>query len=201
MKDKKPKKSVFGRIAAIYGMFYTQQQKSYREALRKIKPELDISLFETVIDVGCGTGAFCSVLREAGFDVTGVDSVSNMITIAKRKQTDPSIRLILADALLGLPFPDKSFDIAFACYVAHGLKAEDREILYQEMSRIAKYLVIYHDHNQKRSWLTRTVEWMENGDYFRFIKIAAKEMEQYFKEVWTIEVNPETMWYVCVPKT
>jgi 2-polyprenyl-3-methyl-5-hydroxy-6-metoxy-1,4-benzoquinol methylase len=40
------------------------------------------TLIHRVIDVGCGAGVLTSALVEAGFDVTGVDSSSDLLAIA-----------------------------------------------------------------------------------------------------------------------
>jgi NifB/MoaA-like Fe-S oxidoreductase len=51
------------------------------------------------------------------------------------------------------------------------------------------------------------VEWLERGDYFRFIKNAEKEMkdcsqemEECFSEVKVVNVGERAAWYICKPK-
>ena len=75
-------------------------------------------------------------------------------------------------------------------------------------------LVIIHDYNRERSLLTSIAEWMEGGDYFRFIKIAEKEMadcttesripvttenKHCFSHVQVLRVGPRAAWYLCTP--
>lgn len=198
---------LFNTIAPVYGLFYQKQKQRYREIVRHAARELNLSGNESILDVGCGTGALCSVLHEAGFSVTGVDPAQNMLAVAKRQPENEDIRFLQADALEQLPFADKSFDLSIASYVAHGLQKSERMKLYAEMRRITKVKVILFDYNQNRSLTTSLVEWLERGDYFRFIKnpkgemeSCVSEMEKCFSEVRVIDVDKRAAWYVCTPR-
>ena len=199
MKTEESKKasSVFDRIAPIYGLFIDYQKKRYNAVLENIKNEFDISEYQSVIDVGCGTGALCAVLDQRGLAVTGVDPSQNMLRIAEKKQINTGIKFIDASILERLPFEDKSFDISIASYVAHGLKANERAKMYAEMKRITKNRVIIYDYNQNRSVLTNIVEWLEGGDYFNFIRNPAQEMKESFNEVKIIDVDIRAAVYLC----
>ena len=198
---------LFNTIAPVYGLFYQKQKKRYREIVRHAARELNFVGNENILDVGCGTGALCSVLHEAGFSVTGIDPAQNMLAVAKRQPENEDIRFLQADALEQLPFADKSFDLSIASYVAHGLQKSERMKLYAEMRRITKEKVILFDYNQNRSLTTSLVEWLERGDYFRFIKnpkgemeSCVSEMEKCFSEVRVIDVDKRAAWYVCTPR-
>ena len=198
---------LFNTIAPVYGLFYQKQKQRYREIVRHAARELNLVGNESILDVGCGTGALCSVLHEAGFSVTGVDPAQNMLAVAKRQPENEDIRFLQADALEQLPFADKSFDLSIASYVAHGLQKSERMKLYAEMRRITKVKVILFDYNQNRSLTTSLVEWLERGDYFRFIKnpkgemeSCVSEMEKCFSEVRVIDVDKRAAWYVCTPR-
>ena len=199
--------TLFNLIAPVYGLFYGKQKSSYREVLARFLPEWRQREYTSILDVGCGTGALCSVLHEAGFSVTGVDPAQNMLAVAKRQPENEDIRFLQADALERLPFADKSFDLSIASYVAHGLQKRERMKLYAEMRRITKEKVILFDYNQNRSLTTSLVEWLERGDYFRFIKnpkgemeSCVSEMEKCFSEVRVIDVDKRAAWYVCTPR-
>lgn len=198
---------LFNTIAPVYGLFYQKQKQRYREIVRHAARELNLVGNESILDVGCGTGALCSVLHEAGFSVTGVDPAQNMLAVAKRQPENEDIRFLQANALEQLPFADKSFDLSIASYVAHGLQKRERMKLYAEMRRITKEKVILFDYNQNRSLTTSLVEWLERGDYFRFIKnpkgemeSCVSEMEKCFSEVRVIDVDKRAAWYVCTPR-
>jgi ubiquinone/menaquinone biosynthesis C-methylase UbiE len=198
---------IFSGIALLYGLFFDRQRRHYDAVLTGVESALDLPAQASVLDVGCGTGALCSVLNARRFVVTGVDPVRRMLDIAARKLAGAStakppvnpVRLVQASVLERLPFADKSFDLAIASYVAHGLSEPDRKIMYAEMSRVARRLVVFHDYNANRSLLTDFAEWLEGGDYFEFIQTAQSEMERSFPSVRVIDVGPHAAWYVCVP--
>ncbi len=197
---------LFNSIASFYGLLYKKQKKLFAEVIENAAEELDILAYKIVLDVGCGTGALCSVLNEKGLSVTGIDSAEKMLGIARNKKENKNISFIKADILEGLPFDDNSFDISTASYVAHGLQEEERRYMYAEMSRVAKDRVIIHDYNEERSFLTTILEWLEGGDYFNFIKNAQREMidcvtelESCFSDVKVVNVDTGVAWYICKP--
>lgn len=190
---------IFDFIAPVYGLLYGYQKRHFNAAMDKVQKKLDLSRYKKIIDIGCGTGAFCSVLYQKGFTVTGVDNSKKMLGIAEKKHKNKNIGFILANILEGLPFEDKSFDVSFATHVAHGLKAKQRKIMYTEMSRITKHLVIIHDYNQERSLFTNIIELLEGGDYFNFIKEIIAEAKENFKDIFIIEDGFRSSWYVCMP--
>lgn len=193
-------RSVFDLIAPIYGLFYTGQKKHYSEMLDALKTDLDLSKYEKVLDVGCGTGALCAVLYQRGHDVTGIDPARKMLDVAVSKAENGGIRFMVGDVLKGLPFEEKSFDISIASYVAHGLKEEARRIMYVEMSRVSRELVIFYDYNENRSIFTDFVEWLEKGDYFNFIKQVRVELADNFQSVRVVDATIRGAWYICTPK-
>jgi len=204
--SKKPKGSVFNLIAPVYALFFNMQRKRFEKIIERAGTELDIQSYRTILDVGCGTGALCFVLHEKGLSVTGVDPAEKMLQAARKKSENTSIRFIQANVLQTLPYKDKEFDISIASYVAHGLQPEQRRLMYAEMSRVTKEKVIIHDYNANRSLLTTIIEWLERGDYFRFIEVAEKEMTSCmdegnpcFTKVTVINVDTRASWYICTP--
>lgn len=189
---------LFDRIAPIYGMFFDFQVKYYKKILGEIGPEFDISQFDTILDIGCGTGALCKVLNDKGVMVTGIDTSSGMLKQAKKKTQGHDLEFIQVQAGKSLPFDDKSFDLVIASYVAHGLEPEERIQLYKEMGRIAKEYAIIYDYNKNRGLVTTLVEWLENGDYFNFIKNAEIELEKTFNNLRVIQVDKRASWYICL---
>ncbi|HAS73829.1 MAG TPA: class I SAM-dependent methyltransferase [Clostridiales bacterium UBA8960] len=207
MSSKKAHHLIFNRVAPIYGIFFNSQKRSFKMAIKKAKPEFDLTKYRSILDVGSGTGALCSVLADQGHEVTGVEPAERMMTVAKVKTASQGIPFISGNILEGLPFEDGAFDIVMASFVAHGLTPEHRKQMYMEMSRIAKHYVIFHDFNENRSLPISLIEWLEGGDYFRFIKTARHEMRSCktalstcFSEVKVIDVAKQAAWYICKPQ-
>ena len=203
---KRKSESVFNLIAPIYGLFYEYQKKGFSKMLESAEKELGLSSFETILDVGCGTGALCAVLSEKGLIVTGVDSAEKMLGVARKKPENSSVRFVRANILEKQVFDDKSYDISIASYVAHGMKPSDRGLMYSEMQRVTKSAVLIYDYNQKRSLLTTIIEWLEGGQYFNFIKDpeselknCVNELKKCFSEVKVINVGVRSALYICTP--
>lgn len=197
---------LFNTIAPVYGLFYAMQKNRYSAVVGRASGALDLCAFETILDVGCGTGALCAVLAEKGLAVTGIDPAEKMLSVAKSHRESRKIEYVHGSALERLPFEDKSFDISIASYVAHGMAEADRKRLYAEMSRVTRSKVVIYDYNQTRALLTSIIEWLERGDYFRFIKNTTSEMQNCvfemkacFSDVHAIDVDTRASWYICTP--
>ncbi len=100
---------------------------------------------DSLIDIGCGIGAFArSVAKQLpGLKITGFDSNLFAIEWAKKenKQLGLSdrIKMVVGNALEDLgDFADKSFDWVMAINVFHFYPVEHREALIDQMIRISK---------------------------------------------------------------
>lgn len=86
-----------------------------------------------VLDAGCGSGPLFASLRDRGATVTGIDSSSKMLDLARRRLGDDAA-LQLADLRDPLPFPDAAFDDVIASLVLHYL--EDWSAPLTELRRV-----------------------------------------------------------------
>lgn len=188
---------LFDRIAPIYGRTFGSQYKNYLEIYQRQPVKEILADHRSILDVGCGTGAMASALRDRGYHVTGVDASLGMLRQAKNLISPNTASCVLSDVNSGLPFFAKGFDICLASYVAHGLKPRQRLALYAEMRRLAGKLVIIHDYNDKRSLITSIAEWSEGGDYFNFIKVVQGELRDFFGNLQVIPVEPRAALYIC----
>ena len=69
---------------------------------------LDGRRFERALDVGCGEGRFCRLLRERGISAIGIDPTEALIAQAQKRDPAGDYRLGKAEALA---FPPASFDL------------------------------------------------------------------------------------------
>ncbi|MGI6731647.1 MAG: class I SAM-dependent methyltransferase [Anaerovoracaceae bacterium] len=192
---------LFNKISFIYGFFFNWQMRKYKATLDVARDSLDLSPYTNVIDIGCGTGALCNVLYQEGLEAVGIDPAGKMIEIARKKtervSREPGPQFMEGNILVGLPFKDKSFDIAVSSYVAHGLRPHERQIMYEEMKRIARHLVIYFEYNDKRSFIIDMAEWLEKGDYFNYIRTIKDELMEQFKNLEVIHTGKQSAMYIC----
>lgn len=84
-----------------------------------------------LLDVGCGTGIFTSVMVDHGWTVKGIDTSSDMLRIATGKGLD----VVRADAT-ELPFDDNSFDAALSMWTHTDI--EDFGAALREIRRVLK---------------------------------------------------------------
>jgi SAM-dependent methyltransferase len=64
--------------------------------------------FTTALDVGCGEGRFCRMLRPLGIEPVGIDPTAAFIAEARRRDPDGDYRIGAAEQL---DFADESFDL------------------------------------------------------------------------------------------
>src|SRR5262249_7426706 len=85
----------------------------------------------SLIDVGCGTGAYASGLAALGWDVTGVDISEDMLRRAQAR----GVRTVQADATT-LPFADASFDAAVSIFT--NTDVDDLAAVVREIARVLR---------------------------------------------------------------
>jgi SAM-dependent methyltransferase len=79
-------------------------QAGYDHALS----ELALSSTESVLDIGCGSGIFCSLAIKTGAAVTGLDATAALIDEAKKRA--PNVKFLVGE-MEELPFPDAAFTV------------------------------------------------------------------------------------------
>ncbi|MBF6157635.1 class I SAM-dependent methyltransferase [Nocardia cyriacigeorgica] len=88
-----------------------------------------------ILDAGCGSGPIFAALRGRGAIVTGFDSSTKMLELA-RQRLGADAALHLADIAGPLPFPDGAFDDVIASLVLHYL--EDWSAPLAELRRVLR---------------------------------------------------------------
>ena len=76
----------------------------YQEVLKRL--ELDEE--KMVLDAGCGSGLFLSMVSSTGANIHGMDAAPGLLAIAKKRL--PGITLLIED-LESIPFSNETFDL------------------------------------------------------------------------------------------
>lgn len=197
MKSKRNHPYIFQLIAPIYGWFYQSQKQNFLKEVPFIMEQSMIHKGQTILDVGCGTGALSSAFSEFGCSVTGIDPVIGMLKIARRKDKNQTVNYVVGNVLDGLDMEDNIYDVSIASHVAHGLTKQNRMLMYQEMKRVTKNKVLFIDYNQKRNVFVSMIEWLEHGDYFNYIKEVPNELEKTFGNVTVVPLYKYVSLYIC----
>jgi SAM-dependent methyltransferase len=116
------------------------EQMMGRWSRRLALPFLDfagVEAGERVLDVGCGTGSLTFTIPQVAdiAHIQGIDYSETYLETARERRTDPRISLERADAC-SLPFPDSSFDRAFALLVLHFVPETEQAV--REMARVVR---------------------------------------------------------------
>ncbi len=129
-----------------------------------------------VLDVGCAAGRDSHILKELGFQMTGVDISPELIKIAKKEHSD--IKFIEAN-FLDLPFKNRTFEgiWASASLVHLETKEQVKEAL-QEFKRVLTddgilYLCVQSRLGQKSGWVKDAHS--QEGRFFQFLNLAEIE--------------------------
>lgn len=137
------------------------------------KNNLTQNKIKTVLDVGCGPGAYCKFFKEQGLEVMGVDYSENTISVAKNKY--PEINFKVEDGY-NLQFNNSTFDLVISIGALQCLY--DHEKFVNELMRVSKRFVIISTLYRQR----------KSTDPF---KILAKQLK---KDSWpTREYHPSEL--------
>ncbi len=187
---------LFSVIAPFYNLAFRSQLRTYRRLLKDNLWRLPDGV-ETVLDIGCGTGAFAKALSECGMIVTAVDASMSMVKIARRNLKGRKVKVLKGDFFGSLPFEDGSFDLIVASYVIHGHRREGREKFYMETRRICKKALLLHEFFPNRSPVVSFVEFLERSDYRDFVSSALDELKEFYPVVKPVRLSKKTGWYIC----
>lgn len=86
--------------------------------------------FKAALDIGCGEGRFCRMLKREGIEALGLDPSAPLIAEARRRDPEGDYRVGKAEAL---DVPDGAFDLV-ASYLSL-LDIDDAMLAIREMTR------------------------------------------------------------------
>jgi 2-polyprenyl-3-methyl-5-hydroxy-6-metoxy-1,4-benzoquinol methylase len=85
------------------------------------------------LDVGCGEGRFCRMLKRHGVDVTGIDPTPKLIDAARARDAEGTYLEVPVEQL---PFHDSSFDLLVSYLML--IDIPDIQVAIHEMVRVLK---------------------------------------------------------------
>jgi SAM-dependent methyltransferase len=123
----------FDQAVCKFGSFHPFEKKAW-ESLKKLFVDfVDPKLDETILDIGCGTGASKKIYFAFVKEYVGLDL--SPISIEKAKENYPNIRWEIGDACK-LPFDDEKFSIVSFSSVLHHIP--DFRLALKEAYRVLK---------------------------------------------------------------
>jgi ubiquinone/menaquinone biosynthesis C-methylase UbiE len=103
------------------------------EVRRVVDLCLDAEKFDSVLDVGVGSGLFAEAFSQRGLKVSGVDINPQMILAAREFVPQAEFREAPAETL---PYPDASFDLVFMGLLLH--ESDEPLKVLQEAQRVSR---------------------------------------------------------------
>jgi ubiquinone/menaquinone biosynthesis C-methylase UbiE len=171
---------IFNLIAPFYHWIDGSTATHYQKMASLLTTCISVTN-QTVLDVGCGTGAWISALsRHHLKKAVGTDISVNMLAVAKKNYPELTFVQMHGENLSA--FPDNAFDIVTAAFVLHGMKSKKRARLLAEMKRVARQYVVIHDFYKGISPSVWLLETLERSDYAYFKKHFHQEMKNTFSE-------------------
>jgi ubiquinone/menaquinone biosynthesis C-methylase UbiE len=131
--------------ASAYDQMHLFKKDEHYMALSWLAALIKLHEFNSLLDVGCGTGRGVNFLKNQGIPIkmVGIEPVAALREAGIKAGLNPS-EIVGGDAL-ALPFADKSFDVVCAFAILHHIK--DHKSAVAEMCRVARKAVFISDSN------------------------------------------------------
>jgi SAM-dependent methyltransferase len=84
------------------------QEPLFAPLYRAVLDNAAVAAGARVLDVGCGSGFFCSLAAKRGATVAGIDAATGLLAIARERTPEGDFR---AGDMEDLPFTDRTFDL------------------------------------------------------------------------------------------
>ncbi len=138
-------RAYYRSTAQAYDEMHSSAESEHESALQYLAALAPLWGINSILDIGSGTGRAVVYLRNAGFDVRGVEPVRELIDKALEKDAALAGLIVQGDGE-ALPFPDRSFDAVCEFGVLHHVARP--ELVVAEMTRVARRAVVLSDANR-----------------------------------------------------
>lgn len=108
---------------------------AYKGSLKKIISAAKLKSDDSVIDLGCGSGALLKEISKTTKNILGVDNSKNMLKQAKIENSEIKT---MYDNVLDLKIKDNKFDVALSRAVFQHLSLDQHKKFFSETYRILK---------------------------------------------------------------
>lgn len=106
-----------------------------------IKKNIEKHKIRTILELGCGTGAFGDLVNERNtYKITGMDIFEPYLKVCKHKGKYEKI--LKRDLTKRLPFKNKKFEVVVCLQTIEHLSKESGSLLLKEMDRVASKAVL-----------------------------------------------------------
>jgi len=120
---------LWGARPADWALSEDQQTPAYEAALART----DLQPGQSVLDIGCGAGAFLRLVTRRGARAFGIDASEALVELARERLPDADLRI---GEMESLPYDDDTFDLVtgFNSFFF----ADDIDAAVREAGRVAK---------------------------------------------------------------
>ncbi|HEY5982067.1 MAG TPA: class I SAM-dependent methyltransferase [Anaerolineales bacterium] len=146
-------------VAGIYDRLFDSMNKGLRlVGIHMFRPAKGMS----ILDVGCGTGAYLDLYRRYQCHLYGLDASPSMLEVARRRLADAA-QLERGDATR-LPYESDKFDLVISMLTLHEMSPETRAAVMGEIKRVLKrdgriLLIDFHPgpYQPLQGWISRAI--------------------------------------------
>ena len=139
-----------------------------------------------ILEIGVGTGNLAGKFLQNKYHIIGIDQSRQMLAVAKEKYPKLHVRL---GEFLKIPYENQTFDVIVSTYAFHHLNEEEKRVAIAEMMRVLKKdgriilgdLMFQNKAEEQKIRSTLSPEQIKelNGEYYSYLHLLIKEVEQY----------------------
>ncbi len=177
--DKEPVKKYESWFFTQHGVYVDEREKELLLHTIRFKQG------ESVLEVGCGTGRYIEYLNDLGLRVTGIETMEELVKIAKQK-TKILPEQVISGSFENLPFGNDSFDNVISL-IALQFSIDIKKTL-SEMLRVAKNKVGIGFLN-KYSFANYFTTKERRRLYKEAVPLTAKQIKNFLKEILGEKIN------------